>query len=530
MSKPFNLKRILIVSFIVLLAALFALEFGPGSRRGAAQESAPDVVAHVGNKKITLYELSNFIDPSLEPLLRNPELAEFVRGYYLNLLEGLVDNALLEQLAPREGIAISNAQLRAYLQKNPTFHNKEGQFDVEVYQRAVSSWNLTTVAYEKKRRAEIASNKLQRFLDQLSYVSEEELHAEYALSADKADVRFVRFSPLQLAAQVGTPSQAELSPFMEANKKTIEETYQQNIGDYMEPARRRLRHIFVERPVQSPEADSNETGNIAQKETQARAKAETLLASLQQGADFASLARESSDDLETRAKGGELGWVELFQLPPTLAHTVFGMKAGETSQLLETPRGYFIYQTEELSEAHPKPLQEVQQKIALTLWTQQKSKQQARAQAQQALDNLLKGKPLDSLFPPALAELGDFSSSFAQKPAVDKPEAVTTGLFAANHTSIPKLGDDSALKTLIFGMSSPGPIREIQTLGQDFLVMEVIERQSPTEAGFEEAKDGLRESLQKRRAQQTYAELIRQMKTTEQPQLFPERLQKLPGL
>ncbi|MCL2011961.1 MAG: SurA N-terminal domain-containing protein [Cystobacterineae bacterium] len=525
MSKPFNFKRIAIFTFILVLAAVFTLEFGPGQRGTTAQKVSGEVVALVGNKKITLNDIRQNIDPETQQRLSSPELATFVEGYYLSILDRLVDAAFLEQQAPREGIAISNAELLAHLQQYPRFH-KEGRFDPTTYQQQItqSRPGRTTVAFEQELRADMAREKLYQFLGHLGYVSEEEIHAEYLLSANKADVRFVRFSPAQLAVNIGKPTPKELSKFIEKNLKTLEEDYQKNIAEHTEPERLRLRQIFIERPASTPE-----TTEPAPKEADelARKKAEELWTALQQGADFASLARNSSEQLETKDKGGDMGWVEAPQLPPLLANTVFNMKVGETSSLLETQNGYFIYKIEERSESHPKPFPAVQQEIALRLWTQQKSEMLARTEAQKALAELLNGKPLELLFPPTPAELGQLGASLPpQQPAQEKPTAVSTGLFGINYSSIPKLGEDEALQRLIFQTTTPGPIREIQTLGNDLLVLEVLERQHPTEEGFQNEKNNLREILQKYRMQRAQAELIQQMKAQEQPQLFPEKLKR----
>ncbi|MCL2313624.1 MAG: hypothetical protein FWC28_00005, partial [Proteobacteria bacterium] len=194
---------------------------------------------------------------------------------------------------------------------------------------------------------------------------------------------------------------------------------------------------------------------------------------------------------------------------------------------LETPRGYLIYKVEERSESQTKPLQTVQPQIALALWTQQKSEQLARIEAEKALANLLKGNSLDKLFPPSPTELGELSTSLSQKPISNKPVAVSTGSFGANYLSIPQLGNNEILKNLIFQTTTPGPIHEIQTLGQDFLVLEVIERQHPSEEGFQQEKNKLRETFQNFRAQQTLPRLVQQMKAQKQLQLFPEKLKKL---
>nr|WP_052294948.1 peptidylprolyl isomerase [Oscillochloris trichoides] len=60
------------------------------------------------------------------------------------------------------------------------------------------------------------------------------------------------------------------------------------------------------------------------------AEADQALADLQAGADFASLAKERSKDLETAPKGGDLGWEPIGNLPPELDSAGF-------AQALNTP-------------------------------------------------------------------------------------------------------------------------------------------------------------------------------------------------
>lgn len=54
--------------------------------------------------------------------------------------------------------------------------------------------------------------------------------------------------------------------------------------------------------------------------------ADSLLTAARGGADFAEMAKAFSDDNETRATGGELGWFALSQLPPDFTETVKGWK------------------------------------------------------------------------------------------------------------------------------------------------------------------------------------------------------------
>jgi hypothetical protein len=80
--------------------------------------------------------------------------------------------------------------------------------------------------------------------------------------------------------------------------------------------------------------------------------AQDLLAQLQAGADFASLAVQFSLDLSSRAAGGDLGWFPRGMLTaPELEEAAFALNVGETSGVIQTALGYGIVQTLERDPA-----------------------------------------------------------------------------------------------------------------------------------------------------------------------------------
>lgn len=84
------------------------------------------------------------------------------------------------------------------------------------------------------------------------------------------------------------------------------------------------------------------------------ATAQNLLAQLQSGADFASLAVQYSLDLSSRAAGGDLGWFPRGLLTaPEIEDAAFALNIGETSGVIKTVLGYGIVQTLERDPAHP---------------------------------------------------------------------------------------------------------------------------------------------------------------------------------
>ncbi|MGO1533796.1 peptidylprolyl isomerase [Halomonas sp. AOP42-D1-22] len=82
-------------------------------------------------------------------------------------------------------------------------------------------------------------------------------------------------------------------------------------------------------------------------ENQARARAEEVRERLSQGEDFASLAREVSDDSGTALNGGELGWVRPGQTVPAFEEAMRDLGANQISQPVRSQFGYHVIEVQE---------------------------------------------------------------------------------------------------------------------------------------------------------------------------------------
>lgn len=79
----------------------------------------------------------------------------------------------------------------------------------------------------------------------------------------------------------------------------------------------------------------------------ARQKAEDLLKRVRAGEDFATLAKEFSEDPGSRAQGGDLGWFSRGEMVKEFEDAAFALKEGEVSGVVESPFGYHIIKVEE---------------------------------------------------------------------------------------------------------------------------------------------------------------------------------------
>ncbi len=130
-------------------------------------------------------------------------------------------------------------------------------------------------------------------------------------------------------------SEADLKDFYNKNKTMM-----------TDPEQKRWRHIVVKD----------------------KAKADKLRADLEDGADFAKLAKANSIDANTKNNGGDLGLNA--PLPPEVVGALKDVKVNEISEVVKGADGYHVYELTELKEARQKPYKDVKEQIRQYLVTQ----------------------------------------------------------------------------------------------------------------------------------------------------------------
>jgi len=99
-----------------------------------------------------------------------------------------------------------------------------------------------------------------------------------------------------------------------------------------------------------------------------RQSAERLAEQLGQGADFESLAREFSQD-QSAASGGDMGWVRLDQLEPSLAAAVSNLARGQVAGPVPATGGYYVLRMSDIRQSSAVPSDAGAVSLRQILWS-----------------------------------------------------------------------------------------------------------------------------------------------------------------
>jgi peptidyl-prolyl cis-trans isomerase D len=191
---------------------------------------------------------------------------------------------------------------------------------------------------------------------------------------------------------------------------------------------------------------------------------------------------------------------------------IFRQRAGDLSLPIRTDRGYVVLVVKEIQPAHPGSLEEVRDKVIADL-RRQKSIELARSKAEDLIKRVKAGEKFD----PAAKGLG--------------LDPKVSDLLARNGT-IPGAASGKQLSAA-FNLNA-GEVGAPLTLGQNWLVYQILEKQEPNPADFEKQKKDLtEEALQAKRSLAYEAfrtALDERLKQEGKLKLMPEKMKNFGSL
>ena len=348
--------------------------FGPA-------DPSSEVLAEVSGQPVTTSD----VEAALRQLRANnipPEVLSMNAG---SIIENLIAERVLFAESSALGIMPTEEELARWLQEIlPDALFPGGQFvGARAYEGFIRQQLRQTVTeFERRVLYELAIElRLRRLVTDGISVTDQELKQRFHETNDSVQVEWVSVDSDGLQSQV-SPSSEQLREYFESNKlryrqaeqrplrlltvdpqgiaeqhdisdSEIELYYSQNQYRFEQPERVKLRHILFMTEDESEEQSDATLG-----------EAEGVLQQLRDGADFAEMAKEHSDDPGNADRGGDLGWVSRGMMDPAFEEAGFALQVGAmTPAPVKSQFGYHLIRLDERQTGSVKPLSEVREVI-----------------------------------------------------------------------------------------------------------------------------------------------------------------------
>lgn len=429
-----------------------------------------------------------------------------------NVIEELISRTLILQEGTRLGLRVSDGELRMAIEAIPSFQ-VNGQFDSRLYERFLRLNRMSAEDFEEMQRENLLYAKVVNLIRlNGGKVSKEEILETYLFENEKVNLQFIKIAPEAFRSQVSV-NEVEMKDYYQKHQEEfriptyiqvrylafrpadyeaklqissdeMKRYYDQRKESFKLPKQVKVREILIKVDPQA----------LPERIEERKKRAEEILALARKTKDFASLAKQHSES-ETAQKGGDLGWLQKGNVDELFEKPLFSLKAGEISELLKGPNGFYIFKVEEMKEEKQKTFEEVKDQI-LQMLKKEKTKAEASRKADDAFYSLFRSRDIEK---------------FAREKGVP---IKTTGFFKEGD-EIPGIGRDPSFHSSAFSLKT-GEISPVVSIPPNFYILKLVDKKESRIPPLEEVKEGVNRKLvgkkSDEKAKQTAEEILNELK------------------
>jgi peptidyl-prolyl cis-trans isomerase D len=310
--------------------------------------------------------------------------ANYMANFRQGVLDNLINEKLIDQNSDALAIRVSDLRLKETIRKMPEFQ-VDGAFDNNRYLAIINQAGFFQSSdFRDYLRVEMTRRQLSQALVATEFNLPYQETLQLALQNQTRDIRFATISAQQFKVGIELTDE-EVNAYYLANQARFENEeqvkvdyislnvadiakdinvtdedvatyYKENLTSFTETAQRRISHILIEFV----------DGNADDKSSEAQAEA--ILARLQQGEDFAALAKELSNDTFSGENGGDLEWLDPGVMEESFDEAALALvNVGEISELVKTSFGYHVLKLTDYKAEIVKAFADVEAELRIKL-------------------------------------------------------------------------------------------------------------------------------------------------------------------
>ncbi|WP_282109642.1 SurA N-terminal domain-containing protein [Shewanella algicola] len=303
----------------------------------------------------------------------------YMNGIKQGVLDRLVADKLIDQAASKLGLRVSDDQIKKAIIEEPAFQT-DGKFDNERYLAVLRQLGYQTTSFRNMMRVDMTRRQLLNAIVGSEFVLDGEAKQLAQVQGQTRDIRYLVVDSTPYLSSVSVSDEeaktyydANLAQFMSPEQVSVEYVelnavdmaqhsqitdeeakayYDENQSQYQTAEKRLAAHIFVA-------ATDDESAD--------QAKADAIVAKLNQGEDYAEVAKTDSDDQLSAEQGGQLDWFEQGVMDPAFDEALFALQQDQVSPVVKSEFGYHIIKLLDVQASQATAFDDVKAKIVAQL-------------------------------------------------------------------------------------------------------------------------------------------------------------------
>ncbi|HEY0510400.1 MAG TPA: peptidylprolyl isomerase [Thermoanaerobaculia bacterium] len=466
-----NLKSLAWILWIIIAVFVLAIaaDFGSSVRGRATDATA----ATVGSDKVSVAEVQR-AHKNLTNMYRQvygdqfpPELE---KQLYMQALKQAVNQKILLAEARHLGLTVTDAELRDKILEIPALKDEQGRFVGEqAYAQMLQNAQITVPDFEREMRDELLMKKLTDALSANLYVGEDEVQRAYRDQVERAKIRYVQLPRTRFEPQVQV-SPAEVEAYFKAHPQEFRLPEQRDVAYLLvngaqmagqAPTDQELRSWYDAHKPEFAQEEQVHARHILvmvndqRNDAQAQARVQEAKKKLEGGADFATVARQYSDDPGSKDKGGDVGTFGRNRMVKEFEDAAFSAQPHKLVGPVKSSFGYHLIEVLDKRPGGLQPFEAVAPQIRARL-SSERTRQLAETRAKDLATRLAANKPANA----------DAVKAVAQPPAVTYAETGRIGAL----DPVPGLG--TTLNTTAFSLKK-GEVSQAVQVPQGWAILYV---------------------------------------------------------
>ena len=344
----------------VLIITLIPMAFlGVQSFSGGGQ-IAPNQIVKVGDTAIDTATFQSEVNNYRTRLLEQVD-GSLIDDKALNdeVLESLIDRALLENQPQFLGMSVSDNTIARLLRADPTFHDANGKFSNDIFAQYLQNRGMTKDMLFDVFGTQLSLRQLTGGILGTAIYPDRQISRLIDLQTQSREAWVVRYNWQDFANQV-TVSTDEIETYYHANKQDMIAPPSVDLAYIIlsdtdikadTPSEDEIRAQY--QATLQARGDGRQLSHILLTGDDAKNRAKDIKAKLDAGASFESLAKTHSDD-PTGQSGGDIGSYNpafFGDSSSAVENAISGLTVGGVSEPVQTGFGYHIFKITKMGDA-----------------------------------------------------------------------------------------------------------------------------------------------------------------------------------